>query len=553
MARMMEACLEEQPWWLVPGITTHKIGRAIGFENHSFISVESGNQLSGIARGNTPQCAHISELAEFFDASNLIDASLLHAVHPHAQTFVVLESTAMGFDNWWYDKWRSSVRNWQKGTAKLCPIFLPWFVGRDIYPTETWLRMHPIPKGWGPNEKTERHAEKCAVYVATNPRLHAVYGDGWVMPIEQQWYYEVSYQEAVDEKRLPKFLSEMPSDPDEAFQSTNIAAVELENLIPHRDRALARKPLVVYGILGDPSEIPIRHQPSKRQMDRKSGARPVVLTTWLGATVSTYELIPLRFESYDEDPHGRLYVWEAPQDNEEYGVGVDMGDGVGQDRSVVEVVKRISVWEPWKQVAEFATPYMNSFDFWPVVQAILMLYTVKRNGSIRQPKIVIEIRGNGETVQLELKKRGWTNFHLWTRYDTKKIEPSKAHHLGILTNAWFRRMMMDKILSIFNNQEIDLGSPWLVEEFRRLERDEAKQQFRADGGGHDDRVMALGFPLWSLDILNVHVRSRRRVDLASVESADEPTYTDSLSVARDTMPSTFRAVRRTSMVRRMRL
>lgn len=539
MARMIEACLEEQPWWLVPDFASHKIGRYLEFTNHSLISVESGNQMSGIAMGNTPQCAHISELSDFFDASLLIDASLLHAVHPHAQTFVVLESTAKGFDNWWYKKWTSSVRNWQKGTAKLCPIFLPWFVGRDIYPTDTWVRMHPIPRGWIPSEKTEKHAEKAAIYVKTNDRLHTVFGDGWTLPRVQQWFYEVSYQEAVEEKRLPTFLSEMPADPDEAFQSTNIAAVDLEDLLPHRDRALAREPVVVFGITGDTNEIPVRHQPSRRMFDPKATIAPVTVRTLLGPTISEYTLYPLRFESYDEDPHGRLYVWEWPKDNETYAIGVDMGDGVGQDRSVIQVVKKISVWDPWKQVAEFATPFMNSFDFWPIVQAVLLLYSVRRGESIRQPRIVIEIRGNGENVQLELKKRGWTNFHQWTRYDGKKIDPSKAHVLGILTNPWFRRMMMDKILSIFNNQEIDLGSPWLIEEFRRLERDEYKQQFRADGGGHDDRVMALGFCLWSLDILELHVRSRRRVDQADLEASDEPTYTDRQSFAGGGLPQSY--------------
>jgi len=42
--------------------------------------------------------------------------------------------------------------------------------------------------------------------------------------------------------------------------------------------------------------------------------------------------------------------------------------------------------------------------------------------------------------------------------------------MGIMTAPWVRRAMVDKFLSMFNNEEIELASPWLIEEVRRLER-----------------------------------------------------------------------------------
>jgi hypothetical protein len=524
MFLMIERAWEQQPWWLVPGAVQHKTGKYLKLQNNSTISVESGSQMSGIGRGYTPQIVHISELADFFDAGALIDDSLLHAVHPHPSTFFVLESTAKGFDNWWHDTWEQSEREWNKGVPGLCPIFLPWFCGRDIYPTKTWLRQRPIPPDWVPSEKTETHAVKAALYVRTSDRLKAVYAADWTMPVAQQWYYEKKYEAAVEKNRLPQFLSEMPSDPNEAFQSTNIAAVDVEDCLWYRDRALARPPLAVLGIRGPLEEIPVRFQPTARELDPRSAFKPVTLTTYLGAVESVYHLVPLIFNSYSESPFGRLYLWELPEDGWEYGLGIDMGDGVGQDRSVIEVFRRISLHEPWVQCAEFATPYMNSLDFWPIVQAVAIYFSVRRYGSIKQPKIVVECRGNGETVQLELKKCGWSNFHYWVKYDTRKIDQSKAHHLGVLTNGPFRRMMMDKILHVFNNRDVDLRSPWMCDEFRRLERDELRQQFRADSGGHDDRIMAMGFVLWSLDALQLSVRSKRRSQVTSDDG--DPVYTD---------------------------
>lgn len=525
MFKMVERCWERQPWWLVPAHTSHKIGRYFELENGSSITVQSGKSTSGIARGYTPQIVHISELASFFDPRKLIDASLLHAVHPHAGTFLVLESTAEGLNNWWHKKWKSSVKGWANGTGRLCPLFLPWFLGEDIYPTATWLRMHPVPSGWAPSEKTETHAKKCALYARTNDRLVRIYGPRWEMPRHQQWFYECQYEEAAEEGRLSSFLTEMPSDPEEAFQSTNFAAVDVEDITRHATAAQERPPYGVFGVVGDPDEIPQKFWPQRRWIDRERKPLRIAAPLPLG---SAYEFVPLKFQSYDENPLGRLYIFDPPRDGEEYGIGVDMGDGIGQDRSVCSVIKKYALDTPWVQAAEFASDYMNSLDFWPIVQAIASYYTVYRHGRLKQPKLVIECKANGEMVQLELKKRGWTNFHLWVRYDTRRIEPAKAHHIGVLTTGYFRRMMMDKILHVVKNFDIDVRSPWLVEEFRSLERDEERQQIRADAGGYDDRVMAMGFPLISLDAL---APPRHRPGRVVREDLEEAAYTDPLAMA----------------------
>ena len=49
-------------------------------------------------------CVKNSELAEFeyqgLGPEELIDSSLFRAVHPDARVFLVLESTALGMNNW---------------------------------------------------------------------------------------------------------------------------------------------------------------------------------------------------------------------------------------------------------------------------------------------------------------------------------------------------------------------------------------------------------------------------------------------------------------------
>jgi len=97
-----------------------------------------------------------------------------------------------------------------------------------------------------------------------------------------------------------------------------------------------------------------------------------------------------------------------------------------------------------------------------------------------------------------MKKRGWTNFHLWVRYDNKKIRSAVAHKIGWYTNSWSRAMMMDFLIKALRDFWCDVHSPWFINEMVSLSKDEYQQDMRADFGGHDDRIMALGIPLFSL-------------------------------------------------------
>jgi hypothetical protein len=122
-------------------------------------------------------------------------------------------------------------------------------------------------------------------------------------------------------------------------------------------------------------------------------------------------------------------------------------------------------------------------------------------GRRTQSRICVECLGNGEVAQDELAKRGWWNFHPWKRYDNKtRMTNDNVHKLGIFTNVWFRSMMMDKLLTAVDEESLDLNSPWTVDEFSTLMRDPDMASAKADDNAHDDRVMALGFPLFSLTV-----------------------------------------------------
>lgn len=504
MANMIRFCWEQQPWWLLPQTTKIEHGMPVEFgEINSTILIQAGNQFNGVARGQTPNVVHLSELCEWENADLLVDAALLKAIHETPDVFVILESTALGRGNWWHDTWKQVKEDFPLGRSRLCPIFLPWFVGVDIYPTETDLRMRPIPADWIPSDLTIRHAERAREYVIHNPLLltHLAKGDtSWRMPRAQMWYYEIERDSAIKKKQLNLFLSEMPADDQEAFQSTNISAFDVETILVHKENT--RIPYAVYAITG--SGIPEDLVADRRYTDLSKPPINIRVADLLPRCQEVYQLVPLQFQGYSGIAAGlKLFVWEPPQVNKTFGMGVDTSDGVGQDWSVMEGLKKAFPEGPDTQCFEFASSYIKAMQLWPMVLAVGTYYSTFQNkqGKRVQIRLAIECRGNGESVQFELQKRGWLNFHPWKKRDNKvPTTNAQVYKIGVFTSSWYRPMMLDRLLTMLEDVSLIVYSPFFVDEMEALEKDEHKQSMKAVFGEHDDRLMALGFILDSLHV-----------------------------------------------------
>src|SRR6266705_666995 len=310
MASMIDFSWSNQPWWLLPRTTKIEKGMPVEFEDlNSSILIQAGNQFNGVARGQTPNVFHLSELCEWEDPDLLVDAALLKAIHETPDVFGILESTALGRGNLWHDTWKQVKEDFPRGRSRLCPVFLPWFVGVDIYPTATDLRMRPIPPDWTPSDLTIRHAERAREYVLANPLLfrHLAKEDpDWSMSRAQMWYYEIERDSAIKKKQLNLFLSEMPADDQEAFQSTNSSAFQPDTLLVHRSRV--RHPVGVYTIAG--TGIPDDLVVGVREWDRTKPPIHVKANTLLRGQES-WTLQPLKFEGYPGSSAGlKLYLWE---------------------------------------------------------------------------------------------------------------------------------------------------------------------------------------------------------------------------------------------------
>ncbi len=501
MAGMLRFCLERQPYWLLPTQTKTKHQMAAEFgEQHSTLSIESGNQFNGVARGSTPNIVHLSEVCEWQDAADLIDGALLPAIHDTPDVFVILESTAQG-PGYWKNKWEATKREWDRGTGRMRPLFLPWFVATDLYPTATDLRKRPIPPHYVPDERTAAHAERARKYVLDNPYLlkYLAKGDrNWRMPLAQQWWREMEYQSAKEEKNLHIFLAEFAGDDFEAFQSSNTPIIDSEILVGYQERT--REPLGVYTIVGP--DIPPALVTPRRFWDETKPPIPIYTRDVVPKLDVKYQLIPLKWQGYANiDWDLKLFIWEWPDDRHNYGIGVDTSEGIGQDRAIISTLREATPQLGPGQVAEWASAYVTAFQLWPLVMAMGCLYsTFKMSAGRRvQCRLAIECWANGAACQYELQKRGWSNFHPWKSYDNRKVrKDAEVNKLGVFTNMNFRSQMFDMLLTNLSEEALDLPSPYLIQELTTLERAGDRRKPQAAPDAYDDRVMAIGFPLFSL-------------------------------------------------------
>lgn len=540
MGNMLFLAYDMLPVWLRPAFTRRvesDRGMLVFGHTSSGVSFQHGAQTSGIARGTTPTIYHLSECASFTDPVKQIEASLFKAVHASPNVFGVLESTGEGDKGWWPDTWRHAKSNWSHHRARLCPLFLPWFCGVNIYPTPTWIRTRPIDPGWVPNLATRQHVAKSELYVNSTPllakhllayqqKLGIDTSSGWRMPREQQWYWEVEHEQAKSKSIESIFLQEMAGDDEEALQRSSESVFGHDTIqVIDTNR---KRDYLIYGLSGQ--SIEDGHEPPPEDIDYQRERIPVRYSSTRG-DIYRWELIPLTFrtplrEDTPEDAIGKLLVFHPPHPQVSYSIGVDTSEGKGQDATVISVWSVGTKGQPDQQCAEFASPYVNhveAFSFVLCIAAYYGQYMAVGETRWKEPYVSIEqVAAVGDTCQLQMRKMGYTNFHRMTRYDSKRVQKAGATKLGWYTFGWSRPLLVGNFVHSAQNGWAEINSPWMINEMKHFEvhvTATGKERLEHEEGEHDDRLFAGAIAIFCPHDMDVLAdRSKKRL----VESSTLP-------------------------------
>lgn len=495
MVKMLGFVWDNMPYWLRPRRTANAVGYKMEFADiGSSLIVQWGNQKQGIGRGATPTIAHLSEVSFFEKPEELIDASIGRAILENPFGMLAMESTANVLGDWWNRTWDYNVEKDAEDLSTYKPIFLPWYVGTDLYPTTAWYRRRPAPESWKPPAYVDRHAEAAKIYVRSKKILRDALGADWEMSRRQMWWYYMQFEEARKKKELHILLRELPASADEAFQNANPSVFTLETLTEVRTIARTSVPEHIFQVSGQ--SVPFVYS-DQRVVGTPVEARAISSD---GTLLETFNLDPVETDGWpDTTAELKLYIWEWPKEGEEYGVYCDPSEGVGLDNSVVGVIKKATPWHPDEQVAEWASNKVAPHDLWVYVYCLCHLYTVRGpNGQWREPLAAVEVNINaGDAVQTEMLKRGYTNFYRETDMtqigdvgpEFRKRPRAVRDRIGWRTDVRTRPKMISLFRKMVRDGTLIVRSPFLVDEMSTLQYNLDKARIEAAEGKHDDRVI----------------------------------------------------------------
>jgi hypothetical protein len=487
--RMMKVSWERQPWWLRPRITTFADSDFYEYGHEGFLDIAWGNKKTGICRGDTPDVAHLSELAEWEDVKEKIDRSLVRAMHEHPDTLFIGETTADGPGGWLNDTWDESVQGLADNTNYYFPIFFPWYLGKDLYPTSARLRRQPIPVGWKPPKRTEDHAIAAKENVRGDSLLKRYLGKDWVMPIEQMWFHHLEYQRHKRRNDLATWFREMPATPLEAFTSSHGGIIDAERVIELQEQVRSVKS--VYAVTGPEISLPLKDS----EVDKTKEKLFVTIHWSRQYPPLTYTLTPLLYTgSATYDFNNKLVIWEEPLEGEEYVFGIDTSHGKERDSSVISGQRK---WTPARlydeQVCTFASNQVSSAYLWPFGMVLGTLYATLMGSrpceSRFQPMFAPEIP-LGEAVIDEMKRRGWWNFYKRTARDQMKVDLASANKLGWSTDRHSRHMLMDEFSKAILEGAFKVNSPVTLRELATLVWNATLHRLESMPGTHDDHFFA---------------------------------------------------------------
>jgi hypothetical protein len=475
------------PWYLKPNIVFNEKNEHISFGIGSKVTYMISSKKSSFGQGTQNDFGHITEVSEFF-APLQLEIDFFPTFPQSPDTLLVLESRANGRRGWWRE-FTELVRHGRKKRWRYC--FIPWYAESRKY------RRTP-PPDWKPSEVAMLHAKK--VYETSAEFV----GKPVYLPKEQLYWWETTREEYRVSGNLSSFLTNYCATPEESFQHAGQSAFGPEVLDELRLRT--RK--------GRPYEF---------STEREEGQTITIPNCGY--------LRPMREQELDGDPRGIVWMYEDPQPNAQYFVGVDPTKGIvgwsrafrtdadaSTDNGVIQVIRKGRDFDT--QVAEYASP-IDPEDLGDIANALGRLYC----GSSEDGQAMQNIEvwpGPGEPTQRRLiTKYGYTNLYVPIKYANTLVPERGRNIAGWTSNQRSRRELWRLGTKHVTLGRIRLCSEALIEEMADCESDDYlwTETARARYGKHDDRVIALFLAIYAAHDWGQEVETKN-VEVQTQGSAD---------------------------------
>jgi len=189
--------------------------------------------------------------------------------------------------------------------------------------------------------------------------------------------------------------------------------------------------------------------------------------------------------------HGPLKIWAVPDPSQSYSLGMDVGEGVGADYTVIHVICN----ETGEVVATYRSNRVRA-EMAGLDACLLGAYYrygllgIERNGPGLATLAVCE-RGMAEYPHLG----GYPNLYYHT-YTDRKI-PEETRRLGWITNRTTKEAMLSRLAQTLESGGLTIFSKSTLLEMQGFVWDAEKKNFRqnyrspASRIPHDDAIMAL--------------------------------------------------------------
>ena len=176
-------------------------------------------------------------------------------------------------------------------------------------------------------------------------------------------------------------------------------------------------------------------------------------------------------------------MWREPKPKERFYAGVDTGEGIGSDNSVIEIVDQNGI-----QVFEFASNKIKPYEFADLVREVGNYYGTAL--------LVVEKLSAGHTVVDKLYdgSHRYIRLYKYKEYDAKGKARKKP---GFQTSSKSRPIIINRFVEMFETGQILLNSKKLLDEMKAFQLDDTGKQ-QAVKGAKDDRVMAFAMALEGL-------------------------------------------------------